>query len=150
MVKCSQCKYPVEKSFGCNNITCSVCRTNFNYVTGEKCVAGNHTTDSPIAVKSEKSILKDIISPKSNPELYELLVKFNGMKPQTISFNSVINLMVKLKDAGRVKHVVAMAYEKYMLNRIKLRTYYKLCEELFDGELTIPKMNKILSLMDSA
>ncbi len=47
LVKCPSCKFPVLKSFGCNAITCSICRTNFSYINGKVCCLGNHTEKEP-------------------------------------------------------------------------------------------------------
>lgn len=40
--KCPTCKVPVEKISGCNNITCAVCGTNFDYLKGVPTIHGNH------------------------------------------------------------------------------------------------------------
>ena len=42
LVSCPVCNVPVERSFGCNNMTCTICRTSFGYENGRMQALGAH------------------------------------------------------------------------------------------------------------
>lgn len=71
IIECPKCRVKITKSYGCNSITCSICKTNFNFVTGERSYMGS---DRPqhLEIKSKK--LTDIITEPKFKELLDALV----------------------------------------------------------------------------
>lgn len=53
---CPTCHQTIEKSYGCDNMTCAVCGTHFSYTTGEKTTHGNHGADQPVVLSSETGL----------------------------------------------------------------------------------------------
>lgn len=81
MVSCPSCDVKIEKSFGCNFLTCSICKTNFNYSTGEISTIGSdnpqHTDVIPrkklydvVPMEECEDILREIGN--SEPKQYKL------------------------------------------------------------------------------
>lgn len=54
--QCPKCHQTIEKSDGCDNMTCAVCQTNFSYSTGERTVAGNHGASIPVRLSTEGGV----------------------------------------------------------------------------------------------
>lgn len=48
--QCPRCGQAIEKSDGCNFITCAVCQQHFSYTTGEVSTAGNHGKSIPVTL----------------------------------------------------------------------------------------------------
>lgn len=44
LIHCPKCNLPILKSSGCRNMTCAVCKTKFDYYTGEISQDGGHST----------------------------------------------------------------------------------------------------------
>lgn len=47
---CPKCGVAIEKSEGCDFMTCAVCQQNFSYTTGEATTAGNHGKSIPVVL----------------------------------------------------------------------------------------------------
>ena len=51
--ECPECHQVIEKSYGCDNMTCAVCGTHFSYTTGERTQQGNHGVNIPVILSEE-------------------------------------------------------------------------------------------------
>lgn len=75
IIKCPKCKTPVEKSEGCNGMTCAACGENFDYQTGEP---GDHGGHDPFLGRHELSFydsVSDLIDKCSKPKLFTRLIQ---------------------------------------------------------------------------
>lgn len=117
MVKCPKCGCPAIKSQGCNNITCAVCRTNFDYITGERSTAGNHTKDDALHLKENNSLLE--MYPDASAEEKKLLVCIDTKQPKLPNFTATMNALKKELSAEEV----ANKYSYYLLQSSKCVTY---------------------------
>lgn len=77
LVKCPDCKIPVIKSWGCDNMTCPVCKINFSYTTGERVKHGNHQ-DTTIVIKET---FYEMVADKYPEKDLELLKEIEAKKP---------------------------------------------------------------------
>ena len=51
--ECPECHQIIEKSYGCDNMTCAVCGTHFSYTTGVRTQHGNHGANVPVTLSSQ-------------------------------------------------------------------------------------------------
>jgi len=134
LVKCPTCKLPVTRSYGCNNITCSNCKTNFDYVTGKRTIAGNHSDDT---IKLKTYSKPSLILEKENyDDLYilNLLRKIEAKEPEPYSFSKIITVIKKYMDLEskmeydnlqKIKNELALKYEKYRLVQFEKQKFFK-------------------------
>lgn len=159
LVKCPTCKLPVVKSYGCNNITCSNCKTNFDYITGEKTIAGNHSDDS---IKLKTYDKPSLMLERGSYDKYTLSIiqEIESKEPEPYSFTNIYNKLKKYieleKTSSRVllenlKLKICLHYETYMLTQYKKRKFFKCMvliqkeseKDLLTNEFLL-KINKVL------
>lgn len=148
MVKCPQCKVPVVRSFGCDHITCAVCRTNFDYVTGKRCTAGNHTSDEKLVLNPHDSLV----------ELYSHLTRFSDFKASLQTIDSMrpthynVNAVAVLikNDASPVR--IATEYARHVkfkhANKRYQRCLSKIEELVKKDALDVDALQGIVDYLD--
>jgi hypothetical protein len=135
MVKCPKCKLPVVKSYGCHNMTCSICKTNFDYITGKITVAGNHSNDTLILKKQQK-ISKILLDECYDPIIVNYMIRIENKEPENFSFNNIITLLKKyitienedpsnIKELEKLELKMVENYETYKKYKYKNKNYYK-------------------------
>jgi hypothetical protein len=133
LVKCPKCKFPVEKMYGCNNITCSVCKTNFDYITGKITIAGNHSNDTLVL----RNFNKPSISFRDNydSKILNLLRQVENYEPQSYKFSNVLCELKKYislenedcnQDQKELKSLISNKYELYKQSQYKNQNYFKI------------------------
>ena len=131
-VKCPKCKLPVVRSYGCNNITCSICKTNFDYVSGKLASTGNHSSDTLVLKKYDKPSM--IISKYcEDSDLINYLRRIENKEPENYSFSNVLLLLKKyinepvesLVEINKMEHLIAERYELYKNSQKKKQEYHK-------------------------
>ena len=148
-VKCPHCKLPVVKSFGCNNITCSICKTNFDYISGKITVYGNHSLDT-LELKNPKPLSIIFIEDENidNGIIANCMRKIENNEPENYSFNNVISEFKKyfnlesetLEKGGNLKDIendlekirekISINYQEYQKIRFLKKEYFKFIEIL--------------------
>lgn len=134
LVKCPECRSPVVRSFGCNAITCAVCRVNFDYVTGNKCIHGNHTSDGALNMKTTPETLVQIYG-GTYPTYTDMLSRIDAAKPAEYQFTRVTSLLIAASssaaasDSDRVplesvKHKIAIRYGKFIKFQQASKAYH--------------------------
>lgn len=126
LVKCPKCKFPVIRSYGCNMMTCSVCRTNFDYTTGKLTQAGNHNAHETFEVKTSSSPSERYVGVYSE-RIFNVLLQIEKKKPLEIKVTSTLNALKRFKEtpSDDLAKQVAVLYEKHFMNKIKQKHYYK-------------------------
>lgn len=149
LVKCPQCKSPVLRSWGCNAITCALCRTNFDYVTGRRCAAGNHTNDEKVVLTTPATLSALFLENKQEENekqigILQLLGIIDDIKPVDYSYANVANLVNK-QDSNKT---LATKYAKYVRVKYNIKRYQACVnkiEELIQSDgLTKVKLEEIL------
>jgi len=130
LVKCPTCKFPVIKSIGCNSITCAVCRTNFDYVTGEKSASGNHTKDAPLTVR-EHNTLYEIYADnyKENKEILESFIEIDAFMPKMMDTNTLVKYIHSVGTYEnfdkKTKQMLTAKYSRYLRTCMQTKKYRK-------------------------
>jgi hypothetical protein len=157
LVKCPKCKLPAVKSYGCNNITCAVCKTNFDYITGKLSEYGNHDNVTVSLTNYDKltNVLKNDEKYKDNSEFLIILKRIENLQPQSYSFTNVINILQKYIDNEKDinLHLLISKYEKYKLSQIENKKYFKYIIKLQEyyekKELDFSKLKEIYNYLIS-
>lgn len=160
LVKCPKCRLPVQKNDGCNAITCAVCFTNFDYISGEVCDAGNHNKSILVNI-SEYNILSDEYNEYYNKYVIDKLKKIESKKPKVSDIGPINNIVKKIyeeygvdiefQENEKILTDLAFKFEKYINNKIRYSRYIKLyssIEDLHAGDgLTCVELNDILKVI---
>jgi len=115
LVKCPSCHIPAIRSYGCNHITCAVCKTNFDYETGKKTSTGNH--DNTTVVLKQHTLLSLLKDETLEPESMKIISRLiNEYEPPMYSRSELIRA-IKEKNMASVaklyqKEIQYMAYRK--------------------------------------
>jgi hypothetical protein len=137
LVKCPKCLFPVIKSYGCDNMTCAVCSTNFDYNTGKVCVPGNH---DPVVVKPiESSKLSQRYVGSYSGEIIFLLKLIESCEPKDYTDKTLCGMMKRMtiEKGGNTDddHSVSKEYEKYKKTQIAHKNYYKIMTQINDRHI---------------
>jgi len=145
LIKCPTCRLPVIRSWGCNFITCSVCKTNFDYVTGNRTVDGNHQHDRTVLNTStrasdrfshpgiDKSLFEEIdqLAPCS-PSLTRIIGVLSSVYGKTNTNSSLTNLKI------------AKEYEVYKQHQYAYKLYYRALANLEEHHVKKTLTNDVL------
>jgi len=123
MIKCPECSSFVEKSEGCDEMTCALCQTNFDYSTGKVSHYGNNH-NKPVP-KIEYNVIH--VYSDRYPALKDLLIKLDSLKPKEISQAKINTVIRKLLEGTFSEEDLAIEmgkeFTKYMLAKSKHFTY---------------------------
>ena len=158
MIKCPNCLLPVEKSSGCNDMTCASCKTNFCYRTGEIISTGGHSTF--IEINDEKLLSESFFSLNENSSnidkiKYNLVKTFETQKPKVYNLNEdkrllklLINVELSEKKIDFYKSI-SILISDYITANYKYKIYIKKIKEIEENyknnTLTLYKLKQIIN-----
>jgi len=143
-VKCPKCKVSVEKINGCNFMTCGMCSTNFNYVTGKLSDYGTHNRTPVVLTDSGLyGVLKTTVFVDS---IKILLDKINIMRPTVKSMDPIYRAITKGSEIGKL----CLMFDQYLLS-VKANSDYISCvNEIIqleeNGKLNENHISNIISI----
>lgn len=151
LIKCPTCRLPVIRSWGCNFITCSVCKTNFDYVTGNKTIDGNHQhvhtslnttiklSDRISCLDIEKALLIQIdrLAP-SEP----ILTRIISLLANVYNGNTNLNANTHKNNCAYLQ--IAKEYEKYKCAQYAYKAYYRALVNIEQHNVAKTLTNEIL------
>jgi hypothetical protein len=156
MIKCPKCYLPVEKSSGCNNMTCANCKTNFCYRTGELTIGGGHST----FITLKDTLLSETYRDTLDPIVVKTIKNYEYSKPKPTVFPikqllSIIQNTNNLSEEVMYKKV-SILYEHYSKEKQVYQQYMSKISEIehlitTEGSsssssiLTLQKLEAILS-----
>lgn len=128
-VKCPHCNFPVMRSFGCNNMTCSVCGTHFHYVTGKRNGIGNHANTKTI-LKSAKTLSETILyeTDELDTVTIELIKRVETLHPKVDYYYKSIEKIIE-EDKKKSTKLFTL-YEKMVMEQSKVRKYNMFMEAI--------------------
>ena len=127
LTKCPNpsCRLPVIRSWGCNYITCSVCKTNFDYTTGKKTIDGNHQHIHTFLNTTTKALDRFGHDSLDNT----LLGHVDQLVPNTPSLTRILSALSKVyKNSIHAKNTsmqIAKEYELYKSSQYAYKAYYR-------------------------
>lgn len=158
MIRCPECKLPVFKDIGCDNITCSVCGTKFLYSTGERGGSGSSNARITTNIFKEKKISSyyaDIIPKKCLNKIIEL----EELQPKKMSKNILIkpvHLYITKKNKNVAANKLAKNLDLYTRNQRDIIDYHKYVTKIENllinkenEKIILKKLNKILKKLDT-
>lgn len=152
MIHCPHCNFPVEKSSGCDNITCSHCGKNFLYNSGDVGGSGSKNEQlKELLVKRRLSVIYDDYLSKSAQAKLE---KIEATEPPQTLITPIINIVSKYYK-GETKKVtcerLVKSLNKYLSGVYKRRLYHQLMSNIEDalqrGELETDVLDKTLNIL---
>lgn len=159
IMKCPNCKFPIEKSMGCNGMTCANCKTTFDYGTGE--LASHGSANAPIANREIILLSTEFRSQLTQDEL-QLLLEIEAREPKFHSEVAIINLLKKYyllekkpmtddqkqQETHAIAKKIAREIEAMVLTKYKSRAYInsmtRLEKALYDKKLDINFLTSVL------
>lgn len=146
IIKCPQCKIPIEKSEGCNEMRCSSCQTNFNYRTGEISGSGNNHNEK-INIKNSTELLSDRLQNLYDSDIINKIIEIENLKISDNVSKDIINILKNNNFDDNIKISLAKKYEKMQINKQKSILYYKsiiMIEDLHsNNKLNLNILNQI-------
>ena len=135
MSKCPECKTPIEKSEGCNFMTCAICKTSFSILSGLRDTHGSHNKDVKLN-SLDKYKLSIQFKDKYSAEIIEKIIELEKNEPKkynTINIAKNINI--------ESNKYIAKEYSKYRNNENLIIKYFQKLSEIhklaIDGKLNI-------------
>lgn len=130
MIKCPACGIPVEKSEGCNNMTCANCNTNFHYEDGTQGGGGNHGKNIQINLRKKiifSTMYHDYLQ---KHDLLDTMIEIESKEPKKPSQTQLITALKKYyKNKNRdsqlfIKLRIPDEYNKYVKQIYKCKQYH--------------------------
>lgn len=143
IIKCPKCKTPILRSYGCNLMTCTNCKSNFNYLNGRSISTGNdHNQNFTLKIHNN---LTSALSHEHSSEILKLIHKIDLLKPKEIK-NEFNNFVVKYVNDKKDPLLLAKKYEDYVLLLRKNKKYYFYIDEIKkkEKELDVNYLKEII------
>ena len=160
LVKCPKCKLPIVKGVGCRNVTCAVCKTNFDCYTGLTSAHGNH--DNRTVILREKFKPSIEFQKFYDRNIITRLEEIETLEPKDVNLNQVATCLKKIfdslennNDSGlsvlKLKIVLAQRYSHYIIKRDAQKLYTKCNTTIVDahdnGVLGVKTLDEILAVL---
>lgn len=151
MVRCPNCRLPVIKSQGCNYMTCSNCKQNFMYDSGQKGGGGNHH-NADVNVKTKVLISNTYRDQLIRMNLLQEIIDLEKLQPPVHNPQKINDILVKFfknnfNDNPQLEHSLASEYEIYTKKKLKVQTYHR---SMIEIEQLIIKQELTLQVIQEA
>ena len=147
LVHCPTCNVPTEKISGCDYVTCSMCKTKFNYATGQESDYGGPRNSQ--IVNNNVYTLSQEIKNKYSSDIFNCISDYEKKKPPPFFGTDELNYFLiqeNLDINGKIR--LLFIYSKYVEHRNYLRQHSTKLLEIrqlhIDGKLTLENINQIL------
>jgi hypothetical protein len=151
------------KSVGCNAITCAVCRTNFDYITGKPCLAGNHTNDPALGLKDSTTLVSVYGPDYKDQDIKDTFAKIDSLRPPPYPFTKVTLAILEFTklpqeddeviraQKQKMTHTIAVKYAKFIKNKHQIRAFYRCMETIAqlhkENDITFENLQRIVHIL---
>lgn len=149
--KCPKCNIRVEKSEGCNKMTCSNCNTVFNYGSGEKIGSSNREVNNTRILKQQEKFsfdFKQHYDSTIGMLLYNIEI-YSVKEPSKQALNNTIQKLINNESMD--ENEMVKVFEKYINNKLKYIRFIDITIKVEDlhakGELTANELEELLNLL---
>jgi hypothetical protein len=142
LVKCPKCSLPVQKSDGCNYMTCAVCNTHFDYITGQPTDVGNHGKNTDVRVQ-KTLLLSRVYADLYAQTILDLLDEIENMKPTVVPFDQIVKILVDIKKAQSPDEITGVIDEK-AVKELKIKLAKQL-GKYFSGKVVYKKYTNLIA-----
>lgn len=151
--KCPNCGIAIERSEGCNGMTCAHCKTSFDYSTGKISSHGS----SNVIIESQRTKFKFDFKQMYSREICKklfIIEKNEPKEPSVLFLNNTIQKLLE-KEQERmddeeqiIENNVLKAFEKYLKSKIEYINFVGITiyvNELHQtGNISLSKLDKII------
>lgn len=130
MIKCPKCLLPIQRSEGCNNMTCASCGTKFLYDSGKEGGYGGHSTEIKVKdhrLSTEFKTKLESLGLLENMEKIELIQPVSDRNDK-ILINIIRDFLQDKKE--NIERRSARAMEKHLLKIYYSSLYADVTTEL--------------------
>jgi hypothetical protein len=120
--KCPNCNISIERSEGCNYMTCGICKTSFDYTTGQLSEYGSHNIIiGPQRTKFQFDF-KQSYTEEISRKLF-IIEKNEPKEPSILSLNNIIQKLLTQQELNQTEKIevendVLKSFEKYLKNKL--------------------------------
>ena len=140
IMKCPNCGISIEKSEGCNGMTCASCKTTFDYGTGA--ASGHGSTN--VIVGPQKTRFKFDFKQNYEPNITKKLFIIESKEPKepsiTILNNTIKKLLIlqeegKLEEIDKVGYDIIKSFEKYIKSKLDYITFISVTVDITEQHM---------------
>lgn len=157
-IACPKCKTPVEKADGCNSITCSICRTNFDYSTGEQGGHGSHNLE--IVLRTTYSLRTEYEDFIKDNEIRDLVAQFDFLAHKNVldNYEQAIQKILKkhylasksILETGKQIAIKLNEYKKQSYyDKLYIRCSKSIIQLLKSNTVTPQRLEKIIKRLEN-
>lgn len=148
MVHCPNCKIPIERSDGCNGMTCASCQTTFDYSNGQ--LSNHGSSNAPIKLRERTKLTR---IHEIRPMWRTYICKIESLEPQNLfnteKFNNLFKAFYKDQiSKEKVCYKLAKYIQDYTVSKYKIKRYFKYLSEvekkLKDGDLSHRYLSNVI------
>lgn len=132
MVHCPHCQVAIEKSLGCDSMTCTACHKHFNYSTlGHSNYGNSHNTNH--SVRETIVVSTEYRDKLIAMNLLDKVLAIEQLQPNIVSDKPLIAAINERHKSGAtdlLDRKIASLYQKIYINRLQLRDYHYFMEQI--------------------
>lgn len=150
MVHCPACNLAIEKSEGCNHMTCAYCGKKFEYTTGKDSDSGSLNRSVIIKEIPLSLLWKDLIENTPSPNEYmKQIILLEGKIIRIPTEKKIISLIASSKEEDNIYLPLLKAFSQFYNHLTKYREYVNIVDEIqykmTKNELSLKELTNIIN-----
>ena len=133
MQQCPSCHLRVERSRGCDNMTCASCGTKFSYSTGRPSHGGGHST--MVRVRTAIKLSDGLTTALTDAPTRAALIDLEALEPPAYNRDGAVQALLARHPPTQefdpaLARELCRIYERDMVVRARTRMYYRITKAL--------------------